>query len=434
MSTGTINSVNMADIGTINGQTVPSGGSGGFQVDSTGLLVYGLVAGPTQPLSPTFFESGISPAQSFSIFNPPTGTTIVSQDYSTNIAIILLDNGDLYSTGYTNSYLGRAITTSTPKEEFHICLQNVSVACCHYAGINAIKNDGTYWITGNFSNLHPGFTTTYSYYSFIQYGTDTDWIDVKSYANYPYVNLYVKGSPGAEYLYASGLNPYGMTGQGTTSGSTAVTRVLSGPGTNLNETFSKIDSVGSNMYAVVSTSGKLFTGGQNNYGRTAQSTSSGNTLYATQVGTDTDWLLWKAGAMGSWGIKTNGTLYFAGQFSTYYGFIKGDTSVQGMYPIQVGTDSNYEDIYLYNYNTSYPGTWEGIIVKKGGEWYYNGKSQSWNDPKSELSTHGQYTWYDFKSSADTATPIGSSRTINNVAILFNNQNLQQEMGIILSVS
>lgn len=429
----TFNNVDMADIASFNGQTIPSGGGGGFPVDSTGLLVYGLVGGPNAPLSGAMFDSYITVPQSYSIFALPTGVSVVHQMYSNNTAMMLLSNGDLYSTGSVNSYLGRPVNTTTPAGEWHLSLQNVSKASLHYGGMIAVKTDGTLWITGTYSQLFPGINPTYTYYTWLQYGTDTDWIDVKSHVGYPYAAIFIKGGSGAEYAYACGLNNYGLTGQGLTSGSITPTRIKTAASTDLTETFNSVSSVGANAYALVSTTGKLYTGGQNSYGRTAHGTASGNTVYATQVGTDTNWAKWELGPMGSFGIKTNGTLYTSMQNSNYYELTAYDASLHTMSPVQVGTDTDYEDVYLWNHSTGYPYTWRGVLAKKSGTWYVNGLSTAWNQPRAEQSTAVQYTWYDLKGS-DIETPIGFSQTIDSVAVLFDGQNTAQQIGLILGVS
>lgn len=429
----TFNNIAMADIATFNGQAVPSGGSTGYPVSNTGLLTYGLIGGPSNPLGSGMFEAHIAVPQAYSIFSLPAGTKIIHQDYSTTVGIILLDNGDLYSTGSAPSYLGRTVNSTYPQDEFHLCLQNVKTASTTYGGLIAIKNDGTLWVTGGYSGLFPSINPTYTYYAWTQYGTDTDWIDVKSHSSYPYYAVYIKGGAGAEYAYASGYNNYGVTGQGVTSGIIDPTRIKTAASVDLTETFTSVSSVGCNSYALVSTSGKLYTGGQNSYGRTAQGTASGNTVYATQVGTDTNWLKWELGPMGSFGIKTDGTLYCSLQNSNYYKLTAYNTAFHTMTPVQVTTDTDYEDLYLWNVNTGYPYLWQGMFAKKSGEWYLNGLSQKWNYPRSSNSTAAQYTWYSLKGS-DLETPIGASQTVDSVAIVFNQQTTNSEIGLLFGVS
>jgi len=433
MSTATVNSVAMADIATINDVTVPSGGSSGFTSSTTGLLAWGLVGGPKSPLVGDLFASGLSVPQSFQVWAPPAGTTIVKQDYSNNNAGLLLSNGDLYTSGSSVSQLGRAVNTTTPSTEFHLSLSNVSKFSVTYGGFVAIKTDGTIWFTGQISGLLPGNNPSYSYYSWLQYGTDTDWIDVKSQAAYPYVAVYVKGAAGSEYLYSSGYNNYGVTGQGLTSGTSTITRVKTGAGTDLNETVAHLN-LGANCYSVVTSTGKLFTGGQNSQGRTGHGTSSGNTVYATQVGTDTNWMSYHPGAMGSFALKTTGQLYLVAANSSYYEYTHYNTNLHTSAPALVPDGlTDYEDLYVYSYGTSYPFNWLGVFAKRNGKWYMNGRSQAWNSPNSTYSTAAQYTWYD-PTGSSWNTPVSSQVQIDSIAVVYNQQSTASETGIIIATS
>tara|TARA_R100001440_G_scaffold14544_1_gene24590 strand:+ start:6980 stop:8281 length:1302 start_codon:yes stop_codon:yes gene_type:complete len=365
------NGIEMADISSINGQTVPSGSSGVSESDD-GVLYF--EAGGFNNRVPDADEIFAGQAVALYKAQISSRTDIVRMKLNQYHLYALSSDDKLYSMGYTNqAYMGRSIT-GTGNEPYKLveCLTNVSKFAPHSSGCWAIKNDGTLWWCGSIglyaSSSHTGQSTTISSYGWKQFQSDTDWIDIFGWPPYPSTMFATKGSSGSEYLYTCGYNQYGRTGLGTTSGTTKPwTRVKSDASTNWSETISKVD-VGYNATLVVTKSGKFFAMGDANYGALGQGNTS-DSSYPVQIGSDTDWETPVRGRVVSYCIKTDGTLYASTSSSSYYD-IRG--SVTNRTYSQVGTDSDYQELRVIANNSS-SGS-ELIFAKKNNAWYAN-----WNN-------------------------------------------------------
>lgn len=364
------NGIDMANIASINGQDVPSGG-GGVSESSTGVLYF----------ESGGFNTGLPEANAFfgdSAVNIYKGqissrTDIVKIKSNPYQMYALDSSGNLYSAGWTNtSRMGRT-TSGAGNEDYKLvqCLTSVAKFAPFDQGCFAIKTNGTLWWCGSLLNYANNGdtgqgTTTSPNYGWYQYGTDTDWIDVDAYTAFPAAAMAIKGGTGSEYLYVAGSNYYGKTGLGTQSGNAKPwTRVKSDSSTNWSETISKID-MGQNATLIVTKSGKLFAIGDGNDGALGQ----GNTTdyyYPVQVGTDTDWdIPYAKSRLCSYAIKTDGSLY-ASRGSTFY-FKIGPATSNRTYQ-QVGSDTDYEELVTIQNNSSMGA--DIIFAKKNGTWYAN---------------------------------------------------------------
>jgi len=271
-----------------------------------------------------------------------------------------------------------------------LSLTNVSKLAHGTGGMWAIKTDGTLWWSGNIAsyldNSGTGQTSTNSQYKWSQVGSDTDWVDIASDWNYPWVAIAIKGTPGSQYLYSCGYNNNYGTGLGTNSGQTKqFTRVKSAAFTNLSESFAEV-AVNYSSCLAVTESGKLFSWGENGRG----TLGTGNTTdkpYATQVGSDTDWdKVWLA-RYGGFAMKTNGTMYMTTNYSSW----RIEPSTNSTFT-QIGTDTDYEDLAVY------PGSnLLNLIVfaKKSGVWYVSSGGSndagSWvGDSTQSATTQGSW--------------------------------------------
>lgn len=431
MSTATVNSVAMADIATINGQTVPSGGGGGYATSTTGLLLWGADGAPSQTFPADYYVGGTFP-ESYALWNPPAGRHVTKIVTGRRITGVLLDNGDLYTVGTSSqAYLGRT-TTPGPYDELHVSLTNVSTFAQHSGGFVAIKNDGTLWICGQLTGILPGHSPSYYYYQWAQYGTDTDWVDVVAYWNYPYATFYIKGASGSQRVLSSGYNNYGITGLGLSSGTTSTpTNMKVNSTTDLTANIVKI-AVGANAFGCIDDQGRLYTCGQNTYGRTGQGTTSGNTVYITQVGTDTNWDSFYPSAMGSFAIKTTGAAYISTQNSTYFSWTSGNATYNNTLDLttQLGTDTDYEEFVIYSALNSWTSLHRGIMAKKSGAWYINALNDAWNGSAGNV-TSSQGVWYAMTGSSINV-PLSTSVTVATVHQFLDNGNTQNPMGILIS--
>lgn len=361
------NGIDMANIASINGQDVPAGGGGGVSESNTGILYF--EAGGFNGQVPDANEYFGDQAVSLYRVQLDTKTNIVRMKSNRYHTFCLDTSGNLYSAGYTNQgYIGRTI--SSDGHQFVQCLTSVSKFTPHDNGCWAIKTDGTLWWCGNIgyyaNSTDTGQSTTISNYGWLQFGSDTDWIDIDCWNQYPYATAAIKGGTGSEYMYSCGYNAFGKTGFGTTSGFTKpFTRVKSDASTNWAETIDKI-SIAYDATLVVTTGGKLFAMGEANYGALGQGNMT-DQFYPIQVGTDTDWDIPYAKARTcSYCIKTDGSLY--GSRSSIYEWGIGPTVADRTYR-QIGTDTDYQDLRVIENSASFGK--KIIFAKKNNEWKVN---------------------------------------------------------------
>ena len=363
------NGIDMADIASINGQTLPAGGGGGVSESNTGILYF--EGGGFNSRMPDAQELFSDSAVSLYKAQLSTRTDIVDMKDGQYHTFFLSSSGDLYSSGYTNTgYIGRALSP-TPAEEIGLSLTSVSKFAPHDNGCWAIKTDGTLWWCGSISQYaNSSDTGQGSNYSganqWKQFGTDTDWIDIDCFVAFPTVSLAIKGAAGSEYLYSSGSNYFGKTGVGTTSGSTRPwTRVKSAASTDWAETIDKI-SAGYGASMAVTKSGKLFAWGDAQEGHLGQGNTT-DSSYPIQVGTDTDWSKPIAKARNAgYCIKTDGTVQGSRRSTSFYQL---SPATSNRTYSQCGTDTDYEDIIAHA-TTSGTGKLF-LFAKKNGVWYAN---------------------------------------------------------------
>jgi hypothetical protein len=433
MSTATVNSIAMADIATINGQTVPSGGSSGYATSNSGLLLWGLDGSPTKPIPQDQFVGGSVPLR-YKVFDPGSDV-IVKIDDTQAFMGILTDAGDLYTGGGSSTaFLGRSIQGATPASGMYLAATNVADFCANQYGFFVVKTDGTLWHTGGTNQWLSGVST--QYYSFAQYGTDTDWVSVASTKGYPYAVYATKGAPYSRYIYATGYNAYGATGQGTTSGRLyAWTRVKSAAATDFSESIAQISSGPRGTCAVVTDTGKFFAWGDNNYGHVGTGTS-GQTSYATQVGTSMNWSKVFMGALAGFAINTNGEIYCSGLNSSYYSFTNGQFSSGLRAYVKIGNHTDIVDVVGLNYSTGYDSKWRGLLFKKtDGKWYYNAENGFGHFGSPALSAKTTATIVgDFTDPQYVDNPISSTATQGVAWVTCEAQNVANIPGILISVS
>lgn len=269
-------------------------------------------------------------------------------------------------------------------------LTGVSKVAHHAGGMWVIKTDGTLWWSGSISSYLDsaghGQATSNSQYTWSQVGSDTDWVDIASEWNYPWLAVAIKGTSGSQYLYSCGYNQNYGTGLGTNSGTTKQwTRVKSDSSTNLAESFSKL-TVGYSCCLAITESGELFSWGENQYGPLG-SGSTTDKPYATQVGSDTDWDKVWANRYGGFAMKTDGTLYMSTSSSSW----RIEPSTDKTFT-QIGSDTDYEDLAIYEGANPMNYT---VFTKKNGVWYVSSgdtnDAGSWvGDTAQSATTQGSW--------------------------------------------
>jgi hypothetical protein len=426
MSTATVNSIAMADIATINGQTVPSGGASGYQPSTTGLLVWGYDGAPTEPLHSDLFPDSDTPS-SYQVW-AGSSYPVKKMDFSRYGAYILDTNGDLYTAavGISYNYIGRNSSTGT-STSFQLARTGVDDMSATQQGCLTIESGSLYY-TGSNMRYYLG-TSINSFQTWTQFGTDTDWISITTCPNYPYGIAGVKGPTAATgKLYVSGYHNNGRLGNGLTSGTTQTPTLSKKDATTNFEEFISHVSFGQYNIGVVTQSGEFFTTGWGQYGNNGNGTTSNN-LYMTQVGTDTNWESSHQGMLGGVAIK-GGQLYGSSVSTTYLDIFNGMTANR-TYQL-ADSDTDWEEIEAFRFQSSYDGDFKGCLFKKNGEWGVQGLNDGWNGTKANSATSGSFT--SFKDAVNITDAVGAARTIDQVAVIYNQMTPStQVVGILLYV-
>lgn len=371
------NGIDMGTISKISGQDAPSGGIATPSESNTGMLYFEraqTARGNTVPDTIEHLPADVPHVYKHALHSQ---TDIVRLRFGQYHYFGLDSSGVLYSAGYTNTnYMGRTIGSAgsgTEAHDFAQTLTSVAKFDAHDNGAWAIKTDGTLWWCGNISAFaasgDTGHSTTISTNGWKQFGSDTDWVDIACWSQFPQKTLAIKGTGSSKYLYVCGSNSQGALPVGTNSGSTKpFTRAKSAASTDLAEDFNAggLDIGYQNGLAVAS-NGKLYAWGEGSTGVLGSGNTTDN-YYATQVGTDTDWSLpfVYSGRNAGLCIKTDGTLYMSTSTSTSLNI--QPASANRTYQ-QVGTDTDYEDFRYVHRTTS--AARDVIYAKKNGAWYVN---------------------------------------------------------------
>ena len=419
--------VAMADIGSINGLTAPSGGGGGYPTSSTGLLLWGYDGLPVRPIHPDLLTGGAT-VQSFQL-QAAFSSAVVKMVQRAGAIMVLLSNGDLYSAGTQATELGRAnVNNST----WTVCQTGVTDVTPNNGGFFCIKSGGLYYTGGAPSTIF-GSGLSSSYYTWTQYGTDTDYLSIDGYDGYPYRLICRKGSSeSTAQLYGAGYNNFGGLGNGLTSGTqTSLTLFKTGASTDFTDYVAQLSS---HPYGtgVLTTSGDIYTTGYGNYGHNMNGSSS-TISYLTQPSSSTSktWQsLWMRGIV-PFAINTSGELY-ASPANAIYTELSGGLS--GTRQLQkVGTATDWEEIHSHHYNYVYDSDDRPLLWKKGGDWGISANNGSgWNGAKPSSGTDDEGSLW--KSATNIEVPVGSSQTIDYGMVVYNQQNGSNDaLGILLHV-
>jgi len=206
----------------------------------------------------------------------------------------------------------------------------VSYSRCYIA----LQTDGTLWSKGaNFNRRLLGFGDIPPPTEFTQIGTDDNWTENISITG---ENVFAIKTDGALWVWGRNSSS-GSTGLGTFDVISYITPTQVGTDTD----WAKV-STGSGVTVAIKTDGTLWSWGSNAGG----SLGIGNLddLYKinvpVQVGTDTNWKNVYTGITGlAYAIKTNGTLWSWGNNGLQLGYPNAIANNNYRYPKQVGTDT-----------------------------------------------------------------------------------------------
>lgn len=420
------NGIDMADIASINGQDVPTGGSSGYTASTTGLLVWGYDSAPAEPLAAELFPAAETPF-SYQVW---TGSSypVKKMEFTRYGTYILDTNGDLYTcaVGASYNYIGRSSSTGS-STSFQLARTGVDDMAATFQGCITIESGSMYW-TGANMRYYIGITTN-SYQTWTQFGSDTDWISVTTATGYPYGMAAVKGPTATTgKLYVSGYHNNGRLGNGLTSGTTQTPTLSKTDSTTDFEEYVDHVSFGPYNIGVVTQSGEFYACGWGNYGNPGTGSSS-NQVYMAQVGTDTDWEKSFMGVLGGLAIK-GGQLYGSSSSTVYQHAFTGMTANR-TYQL-ANSDTDWEEIEGFRYQASYDSDFRGCIFKKNGEWGIRGDNDGWNDTKANSATNSSFT--SFKDATNITNAVGSSRTVDYASVIYNQMNSSnQKLGVVLHV-
>ena len=298
-----------------------------------------------------------------------------SQD---NATYAINGDGELWGKGRSSSYVASTSSWSQITQSGIVDdgWTDITASGAVVLGINS----GKLYLLG--SRLYGGDgATNYHYNSFLQVGSDTDWVSVATGINH---SVAIKGAD--RKVYSCGTNSSGRTGLNTTSGSTSTWTLMDA--TNLDgATNEDIDFIACGYETtLVIQNGKAFFCGQNRYTNNAGLTS-GSKSVLTQIGKDngtfkTDWSGGYVGNYSSHLIDTSGRLWWTGAGN--YGASGSGTSnnASGNFS-QIGSDTDWT--FVHSTPTSFS-SHVNFVAIKGGNGYFWGRNSYSNIIDSSTAT------------------------------------------------
>jgi len=289
----------------------------------------------------------------------------------------IIDNaGKLWRVAHSTSYGGNSTNAGTNSErrtwnqvtgvgDSDTGWTDVATSTSSTICINSGK---LYGIGGNSYGVFGNGSTSGSYGSFTQVGSDSDWVSVNMTR---YNSQAIKGS--SNVLYTAGRNNEGQNGNGTKSGNqttfTAVDATNMVSGTNNNVTVVKGNQ---NVVGFIQSGRAFGMGKSDSYENMGSNINSDQTI-PVQIGKvsgtlQTDWTDITITDRFSHLINTSGHLYFAGD-GNYYVALDGttDDSTDGDHR-RIGTDSDWQGLGIlgsYSFAT-------GMIARKNNQLVYAG--------------------------------------------------------------
>lgn len=155
-----------------------------------------------------------------------------------------------------------------------------------------------------------------------------------------------------------------------------------------------------NCSIAIRTDGTLWSWGSNSNGSTGQGTTVGNTSFATQVGTDTDWDKISCGFYASYAIKTDGTLWSWGSNTSYatgLGVNTGTTTV----PTQITGASTWAILGRTAYNCGFAIRTDGTLWSWGNGASYQLGSGATSDVGTPTQVGSATDWIAIGNAGDS---------------------------------
>ncbi len=403
MSTATVNGIAMADIATINGQTIAAGagsydpvaGTGTYTetVPTSGLLKIGGVSRGTAPTSNDSLGSFDYGAKTVvNISSDADGryqvvaeskSDFVKLTYGRYSAFGITASGQLWELGNTSTYLHGSATSTwqqvTGVGHSDTTWEDVSSS---YDGALALNRGEMFHIGQNSYGQSGNGSTSSQYNSFAQVGTDNDWIAVYRGRNW---SLALKTI--SKVAYVAGRNYLYQTGLNTNSGNTTSwTAINSDNFTNANVEHVSLNADGG---ILILSNGECYGWGAEDSNERFALNNSADVTKPTAIGTvggtvKKDWLKGALAGGSCMLINSSKELFFAGEGSRYHRGDGTNSDEKNGNFVQIGTDTDYEAVSFgggMNSSTQF-----ACVVQKGNKLYYSGQNKYGN-----LVDNGQNT-------------------------------------------
>ena len=234
----------------------------------------------------------------------------------------------------------------------------------------AIKN-GELYIDGTINTTDPNYNQYFGP-GYQKIGTDTDWAKVSASPQHALM-LKTDGT-----IWGIGLNNYlGLAG---TSATLVPTKLFTSA-----ETFTEISATYTACHAIRS-DGTLWTWGFNGlniFGNGSAANTSVNVASRTQVGSDSNWSKLYPQLVALYAIKTNGTLWCAGNSISSLGNGSSPSTLSTI--SQIGSDTDWASVMINATNTFFAIKTDGTLYGWGG----NTRGQVGNGSTAVVSTPTQ---------------------------------------------
>jgi alpha-tubulin suppressor-like RCC1 family protein len=228
------------------------------------------------------------------------------------------------------------INYSSPVQVGYGVYSNWSQVSCGYGHIVALQSNGTLWAWGlnSYGVLAQSNQTHYSIP--VQVGTLSNWT---IFPTNNWQSMFAADNTGT--LYSWGGNTYGQLGR-------AQFVVYSPMQISTASNWSQVVT-GLNHTLLIDNNSALWGLGNNSYGQLGLGDIT-HRFSPSQIGSLSSWAQINAGTYHSVAIQSNGTLWTWG--SNSYGQLGQNQDLINVYsPVQVGTLSNYSNVYCMNFTT-----------------------------------------------------------------------------------
>jgi alpha-tubulin suppressor-like RCC1 family protein len=212
---------------------------------------------------------------------------------------------------------------------------------CGYRFASSLKIDGTLWTWGLNSYNKLGLGDASNRYSPVQVGTLSNWAQIS--CGYDHTCVLNNNN----FVWDFGRNLFGQLGNNTTTNFISPTLLIH---TTLATNWSKITS-GLNHTLAIRADGFLFSWGNNSFGQLGVSDVTHRSSIV-QIGSANNWAQIACGQVHSVAINSQGFLYSWGNNSfAQLGQPAIPISINVSTPIQVGSLSNYSNVFCTNFTT-----------------------------------------------------------------------------------